>query len=85
MTDPVLKKVKKYIEERNWPNHTTKELKPYLQRRDELSLEKGVILWGHRLVIPAKLREKILAGLHTSHFEYPGQKHWQDPWYIGQI
>lgn len=34
----------------------------------EFSLQKGVIMRGHRVVIPSKLRHRILQELHSGHF-----------------
>ena len=41
--------------------------KPYTKRKNELSLEAGVILWGARVVVPDKGRAKLLDELHESH------------------
>lgn len=43
------------------------EFKPFVQRSDELATESGVIMWGHRTVIPTKLRSDALSSLHVSH------------------
>ena len=53
----------------NWPNETqvANELKPYFYKRNELSLQDGVIMWGLRVVIPYKYREWILNELHMGH------------------
>lgn len=51
-----------------WPNRVTdNELKPFFNRRNELSVEQGVILWGLRVVIPAKYRQRLMAELHEEH------------------
>lgn len=42
-------------------------LKPYWNRKDELYIEQGVIMWGYRVVIPIKLRSKLLLELHATH------------------
>ena len=52
----------------NWP-HEKKlipELKPYYYKRNEMSLQDGV-MWGLRVVIPSKHRENNLNELHTGH------------------
>jgi len=42
-------------------------MKPYFYRRNELSIEKGFLQWGHRLVIPPKYRTSLLVELHNTH------------------
>ena len=50
--DPVLSKVKKWLTE-GWPEKEhEEELRPYRQRKDELSLQDGCILWGSRVIVP---------------------------------
>ena len=43
------------------------EIKPYFSRRSELGLFDGCILWGERVVVPEKLRKRILQDLHEGH------------------
>ncbi|XP_029732529.1 uncharacterized protein K02A2.6-like [Aedes albopictus] len=40
---------------------------PYRRFVDELSLESGTVMRGHRVVVPLILRKKILEQLHKSH------------------
>ena len=47
-------------------------LRPYYQRRKQLTLKGDSILWGIRVVIPWKLRSRILDELHQGH---PGVIH----------
>lgn len=42
-------------------------LKPFYGRKDELSLNKGVIMWGYRVVVPFTLRKQLLQELHANH------------------
>jgi hypothetical protein len=66
-TDPTLSKVYEYICS-GWPNRVTQEeLKPYFVKRSELCVEQKCILWGSRVIIPAKLRAKVLSMFHESH------------------
>lgn len=44
------------------------EFTSFKLRKNELSVEYGCILWGFRVIIPAKLRNTILKQLHASHF-----------------
>ena len=45
----------------------TPSLKPYMIRRNELTVQSGCLLWGYRVIIPPTLREKLLAELHSGH------------------
>ncbi|KAK7901535.1 hypothetical protein WMY93_018304 [Mugilogobius chulae] len=57
---------------------TDPSLKPFHQRRLELSTRDGCVLWGARVVIPTKGREKMLKLLHQTHTEsdeqWPGDE-----------
>ena len=66
--DPILSKVMKWVQE-GWPARarTESDLQPYFQRRDELSTEGGCLLWGSRVVIPPRGRERALKLLHEAH------------------
>ena len=67
--DDVLSKVKRCLL-LGWPSDTTTlgaEFKPYLTRKDKLSLQDGCILWGSRVLIPPQGRCKVLAELHDTH------------------
>lgn len=43
------------------------ELKPYVQRQNELSNQGDVLLWGHRVIIPPDGRRTLLNELHQTH------------------
>ena len=65
--DPVLSRVLEFTRT-GWPTEVDDlRLKPYYNRRHELSIEQDCILWGLRVVIPQKLREQILQELHVAH------------------
>lgn len=65
--DPILSRVLGYIRD-GWPNEVEiREIKPYFNRRSELYIELGCIMWGHRVVVPYSCREKVLNELHDSH------------------
>lgn len=40
----------------------------YYTKRNELSVEKGCLMWGYRIVVPKMLREKVLWELQAFHF-----------------
>ncbi|KAJ0022363.1 hypothetical protein NQD34_009853 [Periophthalmus magnuspinnatus] len=42
-------------------------LKPFIDRRWELSVQSGCLLWGRRVIIPQSLRAKMLEQLHAGH------------------
>ena len=44
-------------------------LKAFYNRINELSIHRGCLMWGIRVVIPVKLRRQVLDLLHTSHPE----------------
>ena len=50
-----------------WPQKVKEELKQFSNRRKELSMEEGCILWGIRVVVPTKLRKQVLSELHQGH------------------
>ena len=65
--DPVLAKVKSFILS-GWPDQLEdSEFKPFVQRKHELSVEDGCILWGSRVIIPPQGRQKVLKELHQAH------------------
>lgn len=64
--DSILSKVKYYIQT-GWPEQVEKNLEPFKIKKDLLNLEQEVIIRGHRIVIPEKLKNKILKELHQNH------------------
>lgn len=42
-------------------------LKGYYSRRNEISIHRGCLMWGNRVIIPTKLRARVLEMLHASH------------------
>lgn len=65
-SNPILSQVKEYIF-KGWPKHVTDIYKPFWLCRQELSVEKGIILRGSRVYIPGKFREFVLEELHSGH------------------
>lgn len=66
--DSVLKYVSKYVQNGWPPKVTDNQLKPFFLCRLQISFENGILLRGHKVIIPKKLRTKILNELHSSHF-----------------
>ncbi|XP_061707861.1 uncharacterized protein K02A2.6-like [Cydia pomonella] len=65
--DKTLATVTKYIQQ-GWPRKIRcSKIEPYFRCRNDLELEKGCIMRGHRVIIPKMLRYKLLQELHKSH------------------
>ena len=65
--DPKLSKVREWILT-GWPAQEIEpELQPYFRRKDELSVEDGCVLWGTRVVIPKRGRDRVVKMLHEAH------------------
>ena len=56
--DPVLARVHESIV-KGWSARIYGD-KPYYERRNELTVHQGCILWGMRVVIPNKLQDRVL-------------------------
>lgn len=71
--DPILSKVFNYVKY-GWPDSFSNKndfLRPYFERRLDLSLHNGVLIWNTefpRVIVPKKLQNKILSLLHQGHF-----------------
>ena len=53
-----------------WPfslKNVPSALKPYFKYRHELSIEKGMVFRGERIVVPSSLRTRVIAVAHESH------------------
>ena len=50
-----------------WPNKVQEQFKPYLYRKNELSVESDCLIWGNRVIIPFHLRNKVLTELLENH------------------
>ncbi len=64
--DSILSRVLRYTKS-GWPTQTPTELEPFKNRHAELSIEGNCLLWGIRVIIPAKLQGHVLRELHSSH------------------
>ncbi|KAG5876768.1 hypothetical protein JTB14_017339 [Gonioctena quinquepunctata] len=63
-TDEELDEILGYIRN-GWPQRMDETFKPFWNRREEL-IEDDCILWGKRIIIAKKLRQKMLTELHVS-------------------
>ena len=64
--DEQLKKVKQSVITGEW-NNKDEDIKPFYQSRDELTHKGGILLKGHKIIIPKKLRTRILNLAHETH------------------
>ena len=64
--DPILSRVRNLVL-KGWQEISHDSLHPYEQRKNELSIEDGCVLWGCRVVIPSVERETVLEELHAGH------------------
>ena len=71
--DPVLSAVLRYTRE-GWPTGdlVPPELVSHRSKEGELSTHDGCVLWGSRVVIPSKMRQRVLSMLHDGHL---GESH----------
>lgn len=51
---------------KGWPSKVEPSLIPYFSKRDELTVERGCILCGLRVLIPIKWRDRLVE-LHRDH------------------
>ena len=65
-SDRTLSKVFRYTQS-GWPHQIPQKLKHFADRRNELTVEEGCLLWEYRVLIPGKLRLKLLQELHRDH------------------
>ena len=65
-TDVLLSKVMRYTKH-GWPNEVSAALLPFQRKQQEITVENGCLLWGIRVLVPTKLRTKLLDELHQGH------------------
>lgn len=67
--DPILCRVKEMVSTGLFSPTKDSEsvLKPYLTRKEELSLMQDCLMWGQRVIVPRNLRQRVLEDLHTGH------------------
>ena len=64
--DPVLSRVRRMVLH-GWQPQKGVDFQPYEQRKHELSVEDGCVLWGSRVVVPSAGREAVVRLLHEGH------------------
>ena len=65
-TDPILGAVLRYTKH-GWPVNFPAELKPFWTRRESLTVEQNVLIWGIRVIVPKNLQNQVLQEIHSSH------------------
>lgn len=65
--DTFLKKVISEVQNNNLFNLKDPIYEPFHRRAAEVSVEKGILMWGYRVVIPVNLRSELLQQVHQSH------------------
>ena len=66
-TDVVLSQVVNFVQH-GWPSRNKDEaLQPYFERKQELIIQDGCLLWGNCVVVPPKARERMMEELHETH------------------
>ena len=65
-SDRQLSKVLHYARH-GWPEQVPEELHPYWRKRDELVVEGDCVMWGTRVIVPDKLRKRVIDELHRAH------------------
>ena len=64
--DPILTQVLKFMFE-GWPSQVSPELQPFFNHRDQLTTMDRCLLWGMRVIVPAKHRKQVSEELHIGH------------------
>lgn len=66
-TDPILSKVFGAVRDGYKLNATNSHLEPYMRRINELTIESGILMWGYRIIIPARHRKTVMESIHSTH------------------
>ena len=65
--DPTLAKVKQFTQT-GWPTTISdKQLQPYWHKRNEISVEDGILLWDSRVIVPPQARNQVIEEAHATH------------------
>ena len=65
-SDLLLSKVLQYAR-CGWPDHVADDLRPFWQKREEIAVEGDCVMWGTRVIVPEKLRKRVIEELHKAH------------------
>ena len=77
--DPLVSRIWKCILQ-GWPDLVEEDFQPYYQKRTELTIQDGFILWASRVVVPTVGHSKSAGGTPSRSFggilnESPSKKH----------
>ena len=65
--DPVLAVVRRFALQ-GWADEIKDErIRPFANRRQEISTEGGCLLWSSRIIVPERARKKLMEELHADH------------------
>lgn len=64
--DPILNKIYGFVLY-GWPPTVDKEYRVYFNRKDNISIDRGCLLWGYKIIIPRTLQDSILKEIHDGH------------------
>ena len=64
--DNVMSRVYEHVM-KGWDKTNEKEILPYFNRRNELTISQGSLLWGIRVVVPHEYRQQTLELLYSAH------------------
>ena len=56
-----------FVQHRNWPSNNKKSFTPFYNRRNELSVVDGCLVWGQWVVIPLLFCQQLFKELHFNH------------------
>ncbi len=65
--DPTLSRVRQAVLSGWRIDEDEQNIQPYYLRKDELSVLKGCVLWGSRVIVPPQGRDAITEELHATH------------------
>lgn len=65
-SDTALSQVCHWVQH-GWPSSVPESYRPYFNRRDDLSVVQGCLMWGNRVIIPQLHQAQLLKELHDGH------------------
>jgi hypothetical protein len=65
--DPLLTKFIDYLRNDSWPTKMDDVMLAYYRKRQELSCDRGLLVWGGRVVVPSPPQQHVLEELHAGH------------------
>lgn len=65
--DRILAQVFDFVSTRRFPYIFDNDLKPFIQRKNELTLHQGCIMWENRVANRESVQKKLLDEIHMGH------------------